>query len=62
MASLTPAIIRRIVKDNAGAVKGLKRVGLVGGYARSDYTDTSDMDLIFDLDMGAMNAYELYQH
>jgi predicted nucleotidyltransferase len=50
MTVLTQAIIHRIINDFAPYIHGLRRVGLVGSYARDDYTDSSDVDLVFDLD------------
>jgi predicted nucleotidyltransferase len=47
---LTAATLRRIVGDHAPSVHGLRRVGLVGSYAREDYSPASDVDLVFDMD------------
>lgn len=50
MAVLTRGAILRILNDYAPGIHGLKRVGLVGSYARDDFTESSDLDLVFNLD------------
>lgn len=56
MPSLTSAVINRIINDIAPTADGLRRVGVVGSYARNDYTISSDVDLVFDMEKGAEDA------
>jgi predicted nucleotidyltransferase len=55
MADLDLDIIKKIVKDTFYAVNGLKRVGIVGSYARGDYSSASDVDLVFDTESEQSN-------
>ncbi len=50
MSILTRDKILYIINDYAPGIHGLRRVGLVGSYARNDFTESSDLDLVFDLD------------
>ncbi len=45
---ITLDILKRIIQDTAPKSKTLKRVGLVGSFARNDFTEYSDIDLVFD--------------
>jgi len=45
---LTKSVLQEIIKDVAPNSVTLKRVGLVGSFSRDDFTDKSDVDLVFD--------------
>ena len=43
------SVLEEIIEDYAPLSKTLRRVGLVGSYARGDFTEESDIDLVFDI-------------
>ena len=45
---LTKSVLQEIINDVAPNSVTLKRVGLVGSFSRDDFTDKSDVDLVFD--------------
>lgn len=43
-------VLEKIINDYAYKSDTLKRIGIVGNFARGDYNDESDIDLVFDSD------------
>ncbi|MCL2287119.1 MAG: nucleotidyltransferase domain-containing protein [Firmicutes bacterium] len=46
---LTIGILKEIIKDGVNLSPHIHRVGLIGSYARGDYHDNSDIDLLLDV-------------
>ena len=45
---LTLSVLNEIIKDGLEQAPPIKRIGLIGSYAREEATHTSDVDLIID--------------
>ena len=55
MISLT--VLKEIISDTTiKTSSSLKRIGITGSYARGDYTERSDIDLVFDIEGPTMDA------
>ena len=53
-----PAIDERIldVIKSASKYKCIRRIGVIGSYARGEVRETSDLDLLYDYDETAVNS------
>lgn len=47
---LTESILKKIILDGVEFSPSIKKVGLIGSYARNTQTKTSDVDLIIDIE------------
>lgn len=52
---ITFEILKEIIKDGLALTCPIKRVGIVGSYARGDAKKTSDVDLLIDTDDAQFN-------
>ena len=41
-------VLQEIIKDTILDTQSLKRIGVTGSYARGDFNERSDIDLVFD--------------
>jgi len=56
--NLIPALHNEIldVIKSASRYKCIRKIGIFGSYARGDYRDTSDLDLLYDYDETAADS------